>query len=253
MFGTPKHPERLWKYKPWDDYTKRMVIDGELYFASKQQLNDPFEFHWCDRFPTKLIEIDYYVREFCSKFFPNDSAPERRLHYLSVKEWIEHATRRNKSGIVPTAAVLKQGVCCLSEIHTDILMWSHYALSHQGVCVSVLTDHLSKKLILPVTYSDDIPVIDAWDYINHNRMAFVNVSLRKSPHWSYEKEWRTIDFVGPKLFPGIVDQIVIGSCVSDATRADILAVAAQADHSIKILEAKMSDMQYKLHIRPLSA
>lgn len=38
-----KIPDVLYKYRPWNDYTKKILTDGELYFPSIGKLNDPFE------------------------------------------------------------------------------------------------------------------------------------------------------------------------------------------------------------------
>ncbi len=53
-------PERLWKYREWGDHARRMIVKGELYFSTVNQLNDPFEFRWRERLPSTPDEIDLY-------------------------------------------------------------------------------------------------------------------------------------------------------------------------------------------------
>ena len=34
-----------------------------------------------------------------------------------------------------------RGVCCLSEKHDDVLMWSHYSNGHKGFCLKFETSY----------------------------------------------------------------------------------------------------------------
>ncbi len=111
---------------------------------------------------------------------------------------------------MPTVSRFDHGVCCLSEICDDILMWSHYAAQHTGVCIGIRPDRIAGKLFRPVEYSDVVPLLDAWEYIRGDGDKFLKLGLTKASHWSYEKEWRTVDLFGLKQYPSCVDRIVIG-------------------------------------------
>src|SRR5688572_21539252 len=118
---------------------------------------------------------------------------------------------------MPTVARFDHGVCCLTEICDDILMWSHYAAQHTGVCIGIRPDRIASKLFRPVEYSEVVPLLDAWEYIRGSAGTFVKLGLTKASHWSYEKEWRTVDRAGPKQYPGCVDRIVIGARATGQT------------------------------------
>ena len=247
-----KPPERLWKYRQWGEHARRMVVSGELYFATVKELNDPFEFRWRERIPSKPSEIDLYCRELCARAFPRDSNSQRKARFTNLKRELEDAASISKGRPMPTVARFDHGVCCFSECCHDILMWSHYAAQHAGVCIGIRPDRIVGKLFRAVEYSDVVPQIDAWEYIRCDRGIFVKLGLTKASHWSYEKEWRTVDLVGPKQYPGCVDRIVVGARATYETGKAVLnAVNEAATHGNKIdvLFARQSPTHFKLILR----
>lgn len=87
-------------------------------------------------------------------------------------------------------------VYCLAEDPLSILMWSHYAAKHTGICLEF---HLGNPLfmkVLPVEYQDDFPDIDPSEMYDRVDEAV----LTKAKCWEYEKEFRLIG--GPHLPEG---------------------------------------------------
>lgn len=83
-----------------------------------------------------------------------------------------------------------------------MLMWSHYADSHNGICVGYnVSDILSNSgfFLLPVVYSDSIPSIDFdLEYYNIGDPLFPLLSIAtKSLDWEYEQEWRIVQSCSP--------------------------------------------------------
>lgn len=245
-------PERLWKYREWGDYARRMIVKGELYFSTVTQLNDPFEFRWRERLPSTPNEIDLYCRELCAREFPKDSVPQRKARFANLKRELAGAATISKGRPMPTVARFDHGVCCFSEICDDILMWSHYAAHHSGVCIGIRPDRVVGKIFRPVLYSDVVPLLDAWEYIRGGAETFVKLGLTKASHWSYEKEWRTVDRAGPKQYPSCVDRIVIGARATNETGEAVLEAiqeAASAGNKIQVVFARQSPSHYKLKLR----
>lgn len=87
-------------------------------------------------------------------------------------------------------------VCCFTENKDSVLMWSHYADQHKGICVeydftSLPANDLRLKWLYPVIYSEILMNIS--EYINPdnlNPFMFMLSSMHKFRAWSYEKEWR---------------------------------------------------------------
>jgi hypothetical protein len=82
-----------------------------------------------------------------------------------------------------------------------------------------------------------VPLLDAWEYILGGGDTFVKLGLTKASHWSYEKEWRTVDRAGPKQYPSCVDRIVIGARAAGETGEavlDAIQAAGAAGNKIEV-------------------
>jgi hypothetical protein len=241
-------PEQLWKYRPWNDHTRALIVSGDVYFSTKLQLNDPFEFRWRERLPIEPAEIDEFVHTICETKFADDSINERRNRFHTLQAELRTLVHSRQDGLIPTLTKFDKGVFCLSEVCDDILMWSHYAGNHSGVCVGIVPSRLTGKRVLRVHYSEEMPVLDAWEYVNHNTEVFVKLSLTKAAHWSYEREWRTIDEVGVRRFENCVNRVIVGAMALPETRIAVRAAVAKAGPAVELYEARMSQKVYGLEI-----
>jgi hypothetical protein len=95
-------------------------------------------------------------------------------------------------------------IFCVVEEPDNLLMWAHYAQSHEGAviqfeCLPELDNLLCAAM--KVNYVTDPPVITRKldDYIRHltgqpnkidYKSLYYDFHLSKSDHWKYEKEWR---------------------------------------------------------------
>lgn len=100
-------------------------------------------------------------------------------------------------------------MACFSESVKSVLMWSHYANSHQGFALEydfrpTLEKPIKNVGFYPVIYDDermDVSLYMAWSFLkmlgieahNPDITSFIKIALHKSSIWAYEKEWRMID------------------------------------------------------------
>lgn len=143
-------------------YLISLMRDGSVRFTPPNEFNDPFDF--C---PTCLHE------------FPDDDFP--------------HAVGNSINFGIQAALSKLVGVWCLTPHPDRMLMWSHYADQHCGVCVGFDPEVLASRVpvnnqgypaFLParqVQYKDERPTDDCPDSL------FV-----KSPEWNYEDEYRVV-------------------------------------------------------------
>ena len=99
-------------------------------------------------------------------------------------------------------------VTCFSKRHDSILMWSHYAKSHEGVCIeydrpedkAFVDMHYSKKrpklkLARLVSYTSAMSIIGE-DYDSRLNDELINETIKpfitKSSDWKYEDEVRCL-------------------------------------------------------------
>ena len=69
---------------------------------------------------------------------------------------------------------------CFSSIKDNMLMWSHYANYHRGICIAYDYNYKNHgKLLYPVSYQQEFGDVQEAKLIKHSG-------------WSYEHEWRII-------------------------------------------------------------
>jgi hypothetical protein len=215
-------------------------------FRQKKQLNDPFEYRWRDWYPKEPQDIDDLAKVICIKNW-GKLEPD---HFRWMRK--ELSTRAAKhGGVIPTDTVITKGVFSASEINNDILMWSHYADHHRGICVGVVPAKVCGKHFRRVEYDTHVPVLNLWEYAKDVNPYFIKHSLFKSDRWKHEAEWRTMDEVGPIKFAGCIDQAIIGAETSVETRAEVLETVRSAEHEIDVFEASLSGWSFGLEIEPL--
>ena len=95
---------------------------------------------------------------------------------------------------------------CLTENHTDLLMWAHYAYNHTGGVIQYAQTpglyDCQIKSAKKVRYSVNIPVFRFEEFFNNSDNAekkrvmadafWDAYTLTKSAEWRYEKEWRLL-------------------------------------------------------------
>lgn len=115
--------------------------------------------------------------------------------------------------------VYRAGVCSFAGDPLSILMWSHYAANHEGVCLQfeLARDPRTFAQALPVDYNDDYPIVNWVTGMNE-----INIPLlRKHTGWKYERERRIIipesagQFI--KFGPAALSGIIVGCRASDPT------------------------------------
>jgi hypothetical protein len=185
----------LYKYRTDSPYTEQLITSGEIFLATAQELNDPFECSLQDISKDWLhekVETDMQAalsgfvmsakhaeREGGNFFGLDSSAADEALQtilsggnleasYEAMREFIRQRTgypssdcrvlfRRIDQQLVQT------GIFSMSANPAQPLMWAHYADSHKGLCIGFREVGGSKLAdpnhCLPVTYSDKLPKI----------------------------------------------------------------------------------------------
>lgn len=160
-------------------------------------------------------------------------------------------------------------IMCFSETFKNILMWSHYADEHSGLCVgyNVDCDFFNSKYdceysenigeLRPVVYTEERPLfILPCDLVNDTSDWF-----KKSIDWLYEKEHRIllpIDkakiiatnpkiILGYKIEPINIKQIIMGCRMKSAHKQYIRE--ALETYDIEIIESKPHPSHYKLNFQ----
>jgi hypothetical protein len=249
----------FYKYRPWNQHTKRIITHQELWFANPASFNDPFD---CQgRFVFAGTAVDKrrqfvsmflraarergegYTRRQAEKLF--DKQLGRRVH---DEAWWHDFEERSHDLILSGLAI-----CSLTEIPDDIVMWAHYAQQHTGVCLSFAARNKYFGKALRVHYEQEYPLV-AMGSRNFDEIARKLIQT-KSQHWAYEKEWRIVRHdtsEGLQQYPKqFLHSVIVGCRASSETVADVRAAVAESGvDSVHVYLARRKEREYGLTVTP---
>lgn len=254
---TTGRPSHLYKYKfPEYNFLKEIIVDDTLYFPSPNTFNDPF-----DSFPV----FDYTGTEIqLTRMFKELSRERGKI--ITTREARESARNMKRKRYFQTPSSVSEsfrhkiGVFCLSSDNSNILMWSHYAEKHKGVCLE-FSNNINDKIFcysLPVQYKDK--------YTTHSflkigkKNILHDLILTKAKDWSYEKEWRIVSIKGShlegpgkyKFNPELLTKIIFGCKADDYFIKRITELNEKRKKPVELWKAKCILNDYKVEIHPLS-
>lgn len=205
-------PNSLFKYRPLNDYALENLENNTVWLADITTLNDPFEAELLFDFNLSVKNF-FSSKEFNNSFkdkfgFPisdieiknivNSANPFDSYYNLCKKNNIELKLKEEKDlttienywNEVNKENKNKVRICSLSERNDSLLMWSHYASQHEGICIEYdySNFHKYKAFLQPVHYTNELCKIDKFDDLTGINVLMA--STYKSKEWSYENEWR---------------------------------------------------------------
>ena len=254
-------PEHFYKYRSLVGdavrWVERIVLGNEIYFAPASTFNDPF-----DSRPVFSLEAppEHHRADFLrmsKKFEPHLTDEQREgMADAAMAKSLSPENIDMTAGAIQAVhnQVIRQqvGLFCVSAKCDDILMWSHYADSHRGICLEF--DGMSRLMALAqrVTYSEErVPINPYQD----SEMAMVDKAiLTKSMHWSYEEEWRLIRY---KEGPGVVQfrphnltGIILGASANHETVEMVRSWVRRRPSPVNLYCASVSNKRFELSIEP---
>lgn len=252
-------PIRLYKYRDTGPNTEKIFKDHSLYFASPSSFNDPFDcsFHVLVEGVRNEAVTEAVAWSLIRDRLP-DLPPEEQIQ--GAKEVRERliATRRREFEQIVVDKLSKDtnkrvGICCFTEANDDILMWAHYADYHRGICLEFSSTDAPLNAAQPVEYTSEYPTLDLEAIVTKEELrAAAPWMLTKADHWSYEKEWRVLDFeTGPEAKPikaFCLTGVILGCRISPDAEAKVQQWIADWPSEIKQYRARQSKSSFRLDI-----
>jgi hypothetical protein len=174
--------EKLRDQNPEDEinsHTKSILTANELYFSCPTKFNDPYDCNPPINSNATEEEIKDWLNlmRFSEEFLP------------TVKNLLE-----NDPDFIKRTALEKInniGICCFSTLENSILMWSHYADYHKGICLTFDINQDPDFFLTPciVHYAQILP---HFNYFNNNSKEITKLIRTKFTDWSYESEVRIL-------------------------------------------------------------
>lgn len=202
MDSTLEEPPIVYKYRAFNSNTLSCLVRDVIWFASPQTFNDPFD-GWLAL--PKSDEARAYRSTFVIdsptinlEATQNNSIPIDPDHE-STRSAVGTFSKLSPDLLLQCEAEKKlkhRGILCVNTDPKNILMWSHYADQHRGLCIGYRFDYAKLRevaLIRKVGYpeSDDLEVLTAND-LHDTDSSVEKLLLKKSRLWRYEGEWRFI-------------------------------------------------------------
>ena len=310
---------KFYKYCTFDKYTIENILKSQAYINTVNNFNDPFEFNpqaFENISHRELLEglIDEY-RQILFNFNSNvnNDFIKKYIEYLNplanetLHKWIEKYIIKWQSlqltdlqEITIPIELWEQlkkehyefnneffpqiGVYCISSLKDNILMWSHYANNHKGIClefeinfnyvdfmattvsvetfldIQTLQNNFFSYGLTNVKYDEKRPLFSSLSSSNFFERNGALI-LTKYKQWKYEQEYR-ITFApkkdAPKIFPRTVNYfpncltgIFLGAKMTLEDEQTINLLVEKLQHKPLLYKAELDDYEYKLNIKPL--
>ncbi|HOX37019.1 MAG TPA: DUF2971 domain-containing protein [Candidatus Brocadiia bacterium] len=252
---------------PVSDETRRRVerifTHRAIYFASPEELNDPFEFQ---------LDIDDTATWHEKEEFFKDDFKKKHPYYSDSKFRLKFGEFMRRLGEYDFAGDFRKrldemrqggmGVLSLVRSPSNLLTWSHYADEHRGICVQfTVTDMPHVRFIQdthPVEYAETFPKVNPFRRTTSELAK--KLALTKAKCWEYEQEHRlcpierkgdimSLRRSGVGTFPeGFMTGVVLGCRISKEDRDFVFDLAERHPSPVRIFEARIRPRRYALDI-----
>ncbi|MBI1984456.1 MAG: DUF2971 domain-containing protein [Acidobacteria bacterium] len=222
----------LYKYRPYSARSLEMLIKREIYFASLEQLNDPYD--------CRLNVSDALSVAIAKASSAKNQALEEHLNRFRRMDHVYDKIQADIQGA---------GVFSLAKSPKNVLMWSHYADDHRGFAVGFqlsekFTTHRNSEQIIGAAdayYAKANPFTDFFEKFalratmsdwNEFWTSILEIGLRaKGDLWAYEDEVRILRKIpGPVGYaPTELTEIIFGLNMPYAQQITLRRILAGPD------------------------
>jgi len=258
-------PSKFYKYKSFQtvkdvERAEQIICRHQIYFPPPISFNDPFDCRPSFTLEATRQEMkEDYIR-LSRKYGHKLSRKEMRKN---IKDMFADPERDPRRLIVParmqdeeTEYLTKRvGVLCMSAVNDDILMWSHYADCHKGICIEFDGENKFMAHAQKVQYAPERKAINP--YRDDKKVSMEKALLTKSDHWKYENEWRLIRY---EQGPGTVDfrpenvtGVIFGAHVEPATIKKVQGwiKSRVSPVTVELYRARADRKMFQIHIESL--
>ncbi len=252
---TPRHHYKYMRFDGSPDALrnlKTLMVDSSLYLSSPADFNDPFEFRFKVHRHGDSTAIRRRVRRWLSTAPGWRTLKKRDQEALLTSNMVQLPKVMDDPN---TFERHRHGVLCLASDPRDLLMWSHYADSHKGICIQLRTApdpgiFLAAQL---VDYSDVYPTLQ-WPDMDPDVLKAI--LTRKSSCWRYENERRIVGVDISSRYlgfePSCLSGIILGCNFPTSLESHLSQLQAEREAlgypEVRIYRADVKRSHYGLRI-----
>ncbi|PHK92948.1 hypothetical protein CR162_21185 [Pseudoroseomonas rhizosphaerae] len=275
MSASEEDTPYLYKYRSMDgsarDRTRSIFSDNKLWFAQASDFNDPFDsapgFSVEAPAPTFLRYIEKLFKKKGGQVLGADKhALRARLREIqrepqSIQKSPDFVAEMRRATAL---GVNQAGVLSLSARPDAVLMWSHYASSHTGICLrfrateGIIPFRAAQRIVYQAERPVLNPVFDEPDAI------MAKTFLTKADFWQYEEEWRVISHPGSPVNqvggygampfdPDALDGVIFGCKARQRDIDDVRSWVAGRKQPVELLRAVSDPDFFRLDIVSLGS
>lgn len=288
-------PQKLYKYRAVNGFSLDNLENNSVWLNSPYEYNDPYEFFEKNDIDSllKTIEkkhfkelISYFLNEidlpknildeaknlnepldFISKYIIRTSSNYSESEIDNIVDSLNKISTQRVEEILREKITFTQNtmkVCSFCESPEVLLMWSHYAESHKGICIEYAIERwhnndIRRRLLFPVIYSNDI-----YDSTKHLENYILNLEFnnlypiisgtRKSLDWKYEKEWRLIFQIGESFksqnyLMDCQSKVYLGMKMSLEDKIKIIEICQRKN--VEVFETQLDNKSMKLKFKAI--
>jgi hypothetical protein len=292
----PRNHDRdhFYKFMPCD--TAKAVLENcSLRWREPKQFNDPFDHQMSFRFPYSQEQFSSAITEEVERLVYSDEEPvfientSLSLMVLMLREHretipkevvlnsltqgvedIDESFRQYQDNInsLITVDLNRSRVLCVTESNDNVVMWSHYAASHTGVCIRIqCIEEVDNTLLLakPVNYENSFPLFPSLqEHVKHltgetpiefSKLLY-QVPYIKHRHWGYENEWRVhVSHEEPgnehgfndwRENPRVFGAIYFGCRIDPVEAGNLMKLIEEKYPYMEVYISKPSDEEFKI-------
>ena len=254
-------PSRLYRYRsvdgPGQARTQRIIETGLHYFASPNSFNDPFDCRPNFTLDGDENSVRNYLYNMWARQAPHMSERERKQEVDAILLDPNRDPRIPENnnifaGAYDSLVTSQIGVLCLSEVKDSILMWSHYADCHRGVCLVYDTSNEFFVNAQPVRYQRERPRVNPVTQTNDQMLD--NSIFTKSDAWAYEKEWRILHYQGGRgerqSSHACLKAIILGLAISGTSRSLVASWVKASPAKPELVRTYLSSSEFCIKFPP---
>ncbi len=282
---------------------------GSVRFSRPLDFNDPFDMQLEEALGTELEHFLPHLREGFHEFLSGDIDYSSlrpgpfRDKIIVLNKSFKMATREQREAIKkellaePIEAMFNvdrlcqvnrevveqihssmqtSGVFCSTKKHDSLLMWAHYAQSHEGVVLQLSPDVSNDSFFTasrPVQYVNERPLLyrTAKDFIRHSLCMPLFYSAKdtldrlthsKSKQWEYEEEYRLViprmipegeQFATLRFWDHELSAIFLGCRMSEQNKTEIIALGKRLNPKVQMYQAVVSRREFALSFHLLDS
>lgn len=273
-------------YKYVSENRMSIIKDGLIRFTQPQAFNDPFEL----KPYISTVAKESYIEELINSTFEKlihqeyDNQPHQIKNSLPLSQYLAFAKSKRPEMLNQMQEIVKKVtprmgsaihqrlentfcILSLTECPRNLLMWAHYANSHQGFVIEFDAEHefftrqksdkSELRHVKKVQYTIQRPCLDL------SKLTGIDEFLMKGKDWEYEQEWRILMELkdADKIvnsapynihlfkvpFPAF-KSIIIGARATNETKTkikDIVQKNQELQH-VKIVQFRIHDKLFEL-------